>query len=64
MEIEELREGVLAITMTTTERNIITNCLAYLCYAETPHGFSTIAGAEEADVEQILAKLLSVAKHL
>ncbi len=60
MEIEVLGCGRTSVKMTTEERYIITNCLAYLCYAQRPPGLQSIAGAPFSEIESVLEKLLSV----
>jgi hypothetical protein len=60
MEIEEIKTGHLLVKMNIEERNIITNCLAYLCYAQPPKGLSSIAGSPVVEIEKVLSILLSV----
>jgi len=60
MKIGEGCDGDIFVTLTVRERNIITNCLGYLCHAQTPPGFTSIANATPKEVEDILNTLLSV----
>jgi hypothetical protein len=60
MEIEDLGSGRASVTMSADERYIITNCLAYLWYAQRPPGLQTIAGKPFSEIENVLATLLSI----
>jgi len=60
MKIEDLGSGHVSVTMSADERHIITNSLAYLCYAQRPPGLQTIAGRPFSEIENLLATLLSM----
>jgi hypothetical protein len=60
MQVIRIDEGHIQITLTDTERYVISNCMAYLCHGETPHGFHALIGVDVEEAAALLGQLLSI----
>lgn len=60
MKTEKLDDGIILVSMSVEERNIISNCMNYICQGRVPKDFHALVGADVDEAIELLHSLLSV----
>jgi hypothetical protein len=60
MKIEKRADATFVISMTLLEKNVISNCMNYMCRARVPRDFHALVGVEVSEAIELLNSLLSV----
>jgi hypothetical protein len=60
MKIEKVSNDQMVATLTVAERDILANCVNYLCYGNRPEGFDSLIGVKWEDAAKLLNVLNSV----
>jgi hypothetical protein len=60
MTISKLDDGRIWVVLTTDERNIISNCMNYMCNARNTADFHALVGGHVEEARELLDLLLSV----
>ena len=60
MTVSKLDDGRICVLLTIDERNIISNCMNYMCNARNTADFRALVGGNVEDARDLLDMLLSV----
>ena len=60
MTVEKIDDGRICILLTEAERNIISNCMNYMCRGRPPKDFHALVGARIEEADKLLELLVSV----